>query len=142
MTQVPSVVFVCVKNAGKSQMAAGLMRAATTDVDVDSAGTAPGEKVNPLSAEVLDEVAVDITGERPKALTADMVARADLVVALGREAEVAGVPDGKLERWEIDEPSLRGIDGIERMRLVRDDIGRQVHDLVDRLKRDAAPASR
>lgn len=77
----PRVVFVCVKNAGKSQMAAGLMRKAAGEVvAVDSAGTKPGAEINGLSAQVLQEVGVDITDQVPKALTPEMVATADLVV--------------------------------------------------------------
>ena len=72
----------------------------------------------------LTEVGVDITGEQPKPLTEDDVRAAGMVVALGREALVAPVPDTRFENWDIDEPSQRGIDGIDRMRLVRDDIDR------------------
>jgi arsenate-mycothiol transferase len=123
----PRVVFVCVKNGGKSQMAAGLMRQLAGDaVDVDSAGTEPADRINALSAESLLEVGVDITSESPKALTREMVAAADVVVVMGREATVEPVAGTRLVTWELDEPSERGIDGIERMRLVRDDIARRV----------------
>ena len=83
----PSVLFVCVKNGGKSQMAAGLMRKAARDtVEVYSAGTKPGTAVNALSAESLLEVGVDITGETPKLIDPQLVRDVDLVVTLGREA--------------------------------------------------------
>ncbi|WP_371820736.1 low molecular weight phosphatase family protein [Tsukamurella sp. PLM1] len=132
----PSVLFVCVKNGGKSQMAAGLMRrAAGGAVEVHSAGTRPGSAVNGLSAEALAEVGVDITGETPKAIDPELLARVDLVVTLGREA-VVEVPDGtRLVNWDTDEPSERGVDGIERMRLVRDDIARRVAELADEFAR-------
>lgn len=136
VTAHPSVLFVCVKNGGKSQMAAGLMRrAAGGAVEVHSAGTRPGSAVNGLSAEALAEVGVDITGETPKAIEPELLARVDLVVTLGREA-VVEVPDGtRLVNWDTDEPSERGVDGIERMRLVRDDIARRVAELADEFAR-------
>jgi arsenate-mycothiol transferase len=134
VTQKPSVLFVCVKNGGKSQMAAGLMRQVTGDtVDVYSAGTKPGAAVNALSAESLDEVGVDISGETPRLIELQLVQNVDIVVTLGREAHVEPVPGTRFENWDTDEPSERGIDGIERMRLVRDDIAARVADLVERL---------
>ncbi len=129
----PSVLFVCVKNGGKSQMAAGLMtQAAGNAAHVSSAGTRPGSAVNALSAESLLEVGVDITGETPKAVTPGMAAAADVVVTLGK-AHVEPVEGTRFENWDTDEPSERGIEGIERMRLVRDDIAARVRDLADRL---------
>ena len=87
MTTTPSVLFVCVKNGGRSQMAAGLMRhAAGTTVTVESAGTKPGTAVNALSARSLQELGIDITAETPKAITEQMVRDADVVITLGREA--------------------------------------------------------
>ena len=130
----PSVLFVCVKNGGKSQMAAGLMAKRAGDaITVDSAGTKPGSAVNGLSAESLAEVGVDISRNTPKLITEEMVRAADVVVTLGREAHVDEVPGTAFENWDTDEPSDRGIDGIERMRLVRDDVARRVDDLHDRL---------
>ena len=130
----PSVLFVCVKNGGKSQMAAGLMtKRAGNTVTVESAGTKPGTAVNALSAESLAEVGVDISANTPKPITAEMVQAADVVVTLGREAHVDEVPGTRFENWDTDEPSQRGFDGIERMRLVRYDIARRVDDLHDRL---------
>ncbi|CRK52010.1 Arsenate-mycothiol transferase ArsC1 [Rhodococcus sp. RD6.2] len=132
----PSVLFVCVKNGGKSQMAAGLMRAAAGDtVTVHSAGIKPGTAVNALSAESLLEVGVDITSETPKPVDPQLVRDVDVVVTLGREAHVDEVPGTTFENWDTDEPSERGIDGIERMRLVRDDIAARVADLAIRLTR-------
>ena len=126
----PSVVFVCVKNAGKSQMAAALMRALTGDsVIVHSAGTRPGEHVNALSAQALAEEGIDISGEMPKPLDDSLIREADVVVTLGREARVEPVPGPRFESWDTVEPSESGIDGIERMRLIRDDIARRVRAL-------------
>ena len=136
MSDRPSVLFVCVKNGGKSQMAAGLMRQAAGDsVSVYSAGTKPGSAVNELSAESLREVGVDISGETPTLVDPHLVREVDLVVTLGREAHVEPIPGTHFENWDTDEPSERGIDGIERMRLVRDDIAARVADLVQRLPR-------
>jgi arsenate-mycothiol transferase len=130
----PTVLFVCVKNGGKSQMAAGLMRQAVGDaVSVDSAGTRAGVGLNALSVQSLADVGVDISAERPQQLTDDLVRAANLVVVLGGEATVEPVDGTPVEVWETDEPSRRGIEGPERMRLVRDDIARRVEQLATRL---------
>jgi arsenate-mycothiol transferase len=130
----PSVLFVCVKNGGKSQMAAGLMhQIAGAAVDVHSAGTKPGSEVNKLTAESLAEVGVDISGEKPKRIAAQLLRDVDIVVTLGREARVEPVAGTRFENWDTDEPSERGIDGIERMRLIRDDIEQRVRRLLEEL---------
>lgn len=135
MTHTPSVLFVCAKNGGKSQMAAGLMRQlAGTEVEVYSAGTTPGAAVNPLSAESLSEIGIDISGESPKPVDPQLVQDVDVVVILGREARLEPVPGTEFQNWDTDEPSERGIDGIERMRLVRDDIAARVNELLAQLK--------
>ena len=134
MTTTPRVLFVCVKNGGKSQMAAGLMRAtAGSAVQVDSAGTKAGSALNAQSVASLAEVGVDISGQQPKQLIGDMVRDADLVVVLGSEAQVDSIGGTPVEVWETDEPSLRGIEGAERMALVRDDIAARVVELHQRL---------
>ncbi len=133
--RTPSVLFVCVKNGGKSQMAAGLMtKVAGETVQVHSAGTKPGTAVNDLSAQALAEVGVDITGNTPRPVDPHLVRDVDLVVTLGREACVDRVGGTRFENWDTDEPSERGIDGIKRMRLVRDDIADRVADLLDRMR--------
>jgi len=130
----PSVLFVCVRNGGKSQMAAGLMREAAGDrVEVQSAGTNPGEKINALSAQVLAEVGVDISGATPRPIDPDLLRTVDLVVTLGHDATVEVLDGVELENWDTDEPFERGIDGIERMRLVRDDINTHVEALASQL---------
>ncbi|MBF4992747.1 low molecular weight phosphatase family protein [Arthrobacter gandavensis] len=123
----PSVLFICVKNGGKSQMAAGLMKDIAGDtVEVHSAGTRPGSALNSQSVQALAELGIDISAERPRAATEEALRAADVVVTLGREATVT-VPEGsRYENWDTDEPSERGIEGMERMRLVRDDIRRRV----------------
>ncbi|MET4429355.1 low molecular weight phosphatase family protein [Mycolicibacterium sp. 624] len=135
---VPSVLFVCVKNAGKSQMAAGLMRTIAGDtVEVHSAGTRPGGAINALSAAALAEGGIDITDQTPKPIDSALLRNVDVVVILGREAHVEPVEGTRFETWDTDEPSDRGIGGIERMRLVRDDIENRVRRLIDQL--GAAP---
>ncbi len=138
-TDVPGVLFVCVRNGGKSQMAAGLMRRELAEAGVEgsilvsSAGTDPGSSVNSLSAEVLREVGADISSETPTPLTPEAMREAGLVIVLGAEARVEA-PDGvAVERWETDEPSERGIEGRERMELIREDIHARVRALKDRL---------
>lgn len=133
-THQPSVVFVCQKNGGKSQMAAALMRDLAGDAaTVVSAGTKPGAALNAQSVQSLEELGIDVSDEQPKPLTADMIATADVVVILGAEAKVDEVPGVRFETWITDEPSERGIEGMERMRLVRDDIRSRVGDLRNRL---------
>ena len=135
MNQQPSVLFVCVKNAGKSQMAAGLMRKIAGDtVQVYSAGTKPGDTLNDLSAQALAEDGADISDEKPKLIDPQLVRDVDVVVTLGREAHLDPIPGTRFERWDTDEPSERGIDGIECMRLVRDDTAARVADLFTRLQ--------
>lgn len=128
------MLFVCVKNGGKSQMAAGLMRhLAGEKVHVDSAGTRPGGHLNAESVASLHEVGIDISGGSPKPVTDELVRSADLVVVLGGDAKVDPVDGTPVETWDTDEPSTRGIEGPERMRLVRDDIASRVKELAERL---------
>ena len=134
MTGKPSVLFVCVHNAGKSQLAAGLMKDLAGDaVEVHSAGTAPSEVVDEQSARSLAELGIDITAEQPKAITEERVRAVDVVVILGREAQVEPVHDTRIERWDTVEPSDQGIEGMERMRLLRDDIAGRVQALAAEL---------
>lgn len=130
----PKVLFVCRSNSGKSQMAAGLMRQLVGDrIEVYSAGTDPGTALNALSAESLREVGADINAEYPKPIDPALVRVVDVVVVLGRQALVEPVAGTRFETWYTDEPSERGIDGIERMRLIRDDIAARVETLAHEL---------
>ena len=132
----PSVLFVCVKNGGKSQMAAALLRHHAGDaVEVHSAGTKPGSAINALSADVVAEVGADMSAGFTKPIDPALLARVDRVVVLGEEAVVEPVPGmaGTITTWVTDEPSERGIEGAERMRLVRDDIDARVRTLLDDL---------
>lgn len=133
---IPSVLFICVKNGGKSQMAAALMRhrAAQNNatVEVHSAGTRPGGAINQLSADVIAELGANMAGETPQSIDPELLTRVDRVVVVGNEAQVEPVDHmtGTIETWSTDEPSERGIGGIERMRLVRDDIDARVQGLL------------
>ena len=136
MTGKPSVLFVCVKNGGKSQMAAALLRhRAGGAVEVHSAGTHPGDSLNQQSVQVLAESGAEVAGERPKPIDPELLRRANRVIVLGQEAHVEAVEGmtATIETWATDEPSERGIDGHERMRLVRDDIDARVRALHDEL---------
>ena len=129
----PSVVFVCVSNGGKSQMAAALAeKHAGNKLDIQSAGTNPGTKLNQESVQAIAEVGADMSGGVPKGVDRQMLL-ADRVVVLGADAQL-DMPEGRtFERWLTDEPSTRGIEGMERMRLVRDDIDQRVQSLVAEL---------
>ena len=138
----PRVLFVCVSNAGKSVMAQGLMRhTAPTQIAATSAGTHAKTAVNDLSAQVLAELGIDASDHQPTQLTDTLIGAADLVVVVGAQAHVEPVDDTPIEVWDTDEPSLRGIDGIERMRLIRDDIeGLRRAESVTRTSSDGAEA--
>lgn len=136
MTAAPAVMFVCVRNSGKSQMAAALMRAvAGNRVAVHSAGTDPGQELNALSVQALGEVGVEVGDEHPKPVDPALLARMDVVVVLGREARLGPVDGARIRYWDTDEPSERGIGGMERMRLVRDDIAARIQPLFTELTR-------
>ena len=129
-TKAPSVLFVCSRNGGKSQLAAGLMnQLANGTVTVHSAGTKPADALNPESVGSLAELGIDITGEHPKPVTAEMLDTADVVIVLGKEAKLEPREGTRIEFWDTDEPSERGIEGMERMGLVRDDIQARVRKL-------------
>ena len=129
-TKKPGVLFVCSKNGGKSQLAAGLMnQLAGGGVTVYSAGTKPGKSLNALAVESLSELGIDIAGEHPKPVTDEVLDTVDAVIVLGNEAKLEPHEGTRFEVWETDEPSERGIEGMERMRLVRDDIKARVQKL-------------
>lgn len=133
MATTPKVLFVCVRNGGKSQMAAALAeKHAGERLEIHSAGTESGTSINAESAASLEEVGADMSGGHPKPIDAELLRTADRVVVIGEEAQLE-LPDdarGTLERWVTDEPSTRGIEGMERMRLVRDDIDTRVRGLI------------
>jgi arsenate-mycothiol transferase len=123
---------VCVKNGGKSQMAAALMRQlAGYAVEINSAGTDPGDSLNEQSAQAVEELGATFAGEHPKPIDPAVLARVDRVIVTGGDARVDRLPGmvGQIGVWETDEPSARGIEGTDRMRLVRNDLERHVYDL-------------
>lgn len=128
----PTVLFVCVSNAGKSVMAQALLRhLADGRVKALSAGTHAKTAVNETSAQVLEELGIAVRDHRPVQLDDALIAEADLVVVLGGQARVDQPADGTPVRtWDIIEPTAQGIDGVDRMRLIRDDIATRVSDLL------------
>jgi arsenate reductase (thioredoxin) len=132
----PSVLFVCVHNAGRSQMAAAyLSRLSGGAVEVRSAGSAPGESVNPVAAAAMAEEGIDITAERPKLLTTDAVRASDVVVTMGCGDTCPIFPGKRYEDWVLDDPAGQGIDVV---RPIRDEIRRRVLVLLDELGVPAA----
>lgn len=135
----PSVLFVCVSNAGKSQMAEALLRRRVGDaIEIHSAGTRPkpaAAGVNQESAASVADVGASMADAAPKGIDPEVLRAADRVVVLGRDAEVEPVDGmaGTIERWDTDEPSHRGIEGAERMNLIRDDIDARVAALAEEL---------
>ena len=124
----PSVLFVCVHNAGRSQMAAGWVRALSGGaVQVRSAGSMPAEQINPVAVEAMLEVGVDIRAERPKVLTADAVQESDVVVTMGCGDACPIFPGRRYEDWALQDPAVQGI---EAVRPIRDEIRRRVHALL------------
>lgn len=133
MTTIQKILFVCVGNGGKSQMAAALTKLRAGDnIEIHSAGTKPGAKENALSVESIAEVGADMSNGQPKAIDPDLLRTVDRTIILGNDAQLALPADaqGSIERWNTDEPSERGISGIARMRLIRDDIDARVRDLL------------
>ena len=136
MADRPTVLFICVSNAGKSQMAEALLRARVGEAaDIHSAGTTPKGKVNAASAASVARAGADMSTARPKGIDPELLRTADRVVILGQDAHVEPVEGMRapIERWETDEPSLRGIEGDERMDLIRDDIDARVATLATEL---------
>ncbi len=142
----PTVLFVCVSNAGKSQMAEALLRRRVGDaVAIHSAGTTPKPVeagVNAESAASVAEVGASMADATPKGIDPDLLRTADRVVILGADAQVEPVEGMKatIERWETDEPSLRGIEGTARMNIIRDDIDARVGALASELGVEQRPS--
>ena len=132
----PAVLFVCISNGGKSQMAAALAAQHAGDrIEIHSAGTNPGTELNAQSVEAISEIGADMSGGTPKGIDPQLLRDVDRTIILGSDAQLE-LPDdahGTCERWVTEEPSRRGIEGIERMRLVRDDIDTRVRRLVAEL---------
>jgi len=131
MPDKPSVLFVCVHNAGRSQMAAGWLRHLAGDaVEVRSAGSEPADQVNPAAVAAMREVGIDITGRTPKLLEYDTAASSDVIITMGCGDACPVFPGKRYEDWKLDDPA--GL-GMEAVRPIRDEIGRRVRRLVDEL---------
>ena len=136
----PEVLFVCVHNAGRSQMAAGLVKLRSQGrVHVRSAGSAPGEEINPAVIEAMEELGVDMGEAFPKPLTDEVVRAADVVITMGCGDACPIYPGKRYEDWQLDDPAGQGI---EAVREIRDEIDRRVRKLIGELApEDAAPVS-
>ncbi|SEB53652.1 Protein-tyrosine-phosphatase [Paramicrobacterium humi] len=130
-TNKPSALFVCVHNAGRSQMAAGFLKALAGDaVEVRSAGSMPADQINPVAVEAMSEVGIDITAEQPKILTTEAVQDSDVVITMGCGDACPFFPGKRYEDWKLDDPAGQGI---EAVRPIRDDIRSRVLTLIDEL---------
>ena len=128
MTATPTVLFVCVHNAGRSQMAAGYLRElGRGEIEVLSAGSAPQDSINPVAVEAMAEEGIDIAANTPKVLTVEAVKESDVVITMGCGDACPIFPGKRYEDWELDDPAGQGI---EAVRPIRDDIRRRVEALV------------
>ncbi|TDD43247.1 arsenate reductase ArsC [Nonomuraea terrae] len=128
---MPSVLFVCVHNAGRSQMAAGwLTHLAGDRVEVRSAGSAPAGRINPVAVEAMREVGIDITDQQPKILTVDAVEASDVVITMGCGDACPIFPGKRYEDWKLDDLAGRGIDAV---REIRDEIRARIDKLISEL---------
>lgn len=129
----PSVLFVCVHNAGRSQMAAGFLRDIAGDrIEVRSAGSVPADRINQVAVAVMAERGIDITAEAPKVLTTAAVQASDVVITMGCGDACPIFPGTRYEDWELDDPAGQGIESVRR---IRDEI----QDRIERLVRELAP---
>jgi arsenate reductase len=127
----PTVLFVCVHNAGRSQMAAGYLRHLAADrVTVLSAGSLPAEQINPVAAEAMREEGIDIASAQPAVLTPEAVRASDVVITMGCGDACPIFPGKRYEDWELEDPAGQDI---EAVRPIRDEIRRRVEALVDEL---------
>jgi arsenate reductase (thioredoxin) len=131
MTDRPTVLFVCVHNAGRSQMAAGFLRTlGGAQVQVLSAGSAPGQTVNPVAVEAMTEEGIDISGAIPSLLTTESVRESDVVITMGCGDACPIFPGKRYEDWVLEDPAGQGIDVVRR---IRDDIRGRVLTLLEEL---------
>ena len=130
-TNPPSVLFVCVHNAGRSQMAAAFLAYLSDGrVEVRSAGSAPAESVNPAAVEAMAEVGIDISAAAPKILTPEAVQNSDVVVTMGCGDACPFYPGTRYEDWELEDPAGKGV---EAVRPIRDEIRGRVEALIAEL---------
>ncbi len=130
-THRPSVLYVCVHNAGRSQMAAAYTHHLSGGaVDVRSAGSAPAEAINPSVRDAMLEEGIDISAQKPKVLTTDAVQAADVVITMGCGDACPIFPGKRYEDWELDDPAGQGVDAV---RAIRDEIKNRVRTLLSEL---------
>ncbi len=136
MTDRPTVLFVCVHNAGRSQMAAGFLTALSKGaVDVRSAGSMPGDQINPVAVEAMAEVGIDIASEQPKVLTDEAVQDSDVVITMGCGDACPFYPGKRYEDWELEDPAGKSI---ETVRDVRDEIRSRIEALLASLTKETS----
>jgi arsenate reductase len=126
--ETPEVLFVCVHNAGRSQMAAGLLEQRAGDrVRVLSAGSEPADRLNPAVVEAMEEIGLDISAERPKKLETEMVRESDIVITMGCGDACPIFPGKRYEDWDLEDPAGKDL---EKVRRIRDEIAERVDVLV------------
>jgi arsenate reductase (thioredoxin) len=131
MADRPSVLFVCVHNAGRSQMAAGyLNQLSGGEIEVRSAGSEPADKINPVAVQAMVEEGIDIAAERPKILTAEAVKASDVVITMGCGDSCPYYPGKRYEDWVLDDPAGQDLDHV---RPIRNQIRRRVENLIGEL---------
>ena len=131
MSDKPAVLFVCIHNAGRSQMAAGYLTAlGKGQIEVRSAGSIPGDKVNPVAVQAMAEEGIDISTQTPKILTTESVQASDVVITMGCGDACPIFPGKRYEDWQLDDPAGQGLDMV---RTVRDDIRGRVDSLISEL---------
>ena len=131
MTSKPTVLFVCVHNAGRSQMAAGYLTHLAGDrIEILSAGSTPADSINPVAIQVMWEEGIDISGEQPKILTDETVQSADVVITMGCGDTCKFYPSKRYEDWVLDDPAGQGV---ESVRPIRDAIRIKVEKLITEL---------
>jgi arsenate reductase (thioredoxin) len=131
MADKPSVLFVCVHNAGRSQMASGYLNHLSGGrIDVRSAGSEPADKINPVAVQAMAEEEIDIATERPKILTAEAVKASDVVITMGCGDTCPYYPGKRYEDWILDDPAGQDLN---QVRPIRDQIRRRVEDLIGEL---------
>jgi arsenate reductase len=134
MSDKPSVLFVCVHNAGRSQMAAGfLTHLGGERVEVRSAGSIPGDQVNPSAVAAMAEVGIDISAQRPKILTTDAVQASDVVITMGCGDACPIFPGKRYLDWDLEDPAGQGV---EAVRPIRDEIKARIQALLEELLAD------
>ncbi|KAI7969364.1 hypothetical protein EIK77_000917 [Talaromyces pinophilus] len=132
MTDKPSVLFVCVHNAGRSQMAAGyLTHLAGDTIEVRSAGSAPANSINPIVVEAMHEEGIDLADQKPKILTTNAVQASDVVITMGCGDACPFFPGKRYLDWQLDDPAGQGLDAV---RPIRNEIRRRIEKLISELR--------